>query len=245
VIESAPCIQRITARLKQIHSLPGHVYRVWLHTQQPVAYCAGQYLNLILDSQAYPFSIANAPGTEQIELHIRCLPGHTAAQDIIQALTTLTDIPLELAYGDVTLDKSKATDELIFLAASTGLSQLKSLIEAGFIRNPQQSMHLYWANACKQDVYLPELPREWQQRSSSFHYHPLISERIDDWEGRTGLLHEAVLEDGHDFSKTVIYACGSPEMVYGTLDGFEAAGLTDLNYYSDVFAYAPCVKSSK
>ena len=59
------------------------------------------------------------------------------------------------------------------------------------------------------------------------------------WEGRCGLLHEAVCEDIRDLKGVHVYASGSPAMIYGTLDALVDAGMDAHQMRADVFAYAP------
>ncbi len=232
-------VETITATINAVESLSGHVFRVFLELPSKPVYDAGQYLHLVIDEQSYPFSIANAPSTNIIELHIRQLEGHEAAERIVHYLQIQERVDIELPFGDVTLNLSETSETLIMVATSTGFSQLKALIEAAQQRHSQQAIHLYWANAHQADAYLTDLPREWAKQYLNFQYHPLINENVDEWEGRTGFLHDAILEDFTDLSNTCIYACGSPAMVYATLDGLKAAKQQSIKIYSDVFAYAP------
>jgi CDP-4-dehydro-6-deoxyglucose reductase len=59
----------------------------------------------------------------------------------------------------------------------------------------------------------------------------------DDWQGRTGFVHQAVMEDIADLSNYEVYACGSPLMVNAARADFQAKnGLLLENFYSDAFA---------
>lgn len=68
--------------------------------------------------------------------------------------------------------------------------------------------------------------------------HRVVSD-LCGWEGRCGLLHEAVREDFADLSSLHVYASGSPAMVYATLDALVEAGMDAHQMRADVFAYAP------
>ena len=62
---------------------------------------------------------------------------------------------------------------------------------------------------------MPELPGNWQQASRNFTLIPVLSDPApaDDWFGRTGLVHQAVLDDFADLYGYRIYACGRPAMI--------------------------------
>src|SRR5690606_7014792 len=59
------------------------------------------------------------------------------------------------------------------------------------------------------------------------------------WEGRCGLLHEAIRADFPDLSGLQVYASGSPAMVYATLDALVEAGMAAQQMRADGFGYAP------
>ena len=58
------------------------------------------------------------------------------------------------------------------------------------------------------------------------------------WEGRKGLVHEAVLEDVADFSPYQVYACGAPGMIDAARDDFCAHGLPADDFFADAFTFA-------
>lgn len=232
-------VQNLTAKVQQVERLPGQVYRVILQTEIAPCYQAGQYLTVQIGSQSQPFSIANAPGTTTLELHIRCLTGHDAAMDMIEELKNSPMCEINLPYGEVTLEAAAHQPVLIFIGASTGFSQLKALIEEAQAHFSYDSLHLYWANATPEAVYLPDLPLKWQQEIPNFYYHPIISEYADQWEGRIGLVHEAITEDFDTIDNAAIFACGSPMMVYNTMDKLQEYYKRPIHYFSDVLSYAP------
>ncbi|MEK9765686.1 MAG: hypothetical protein VW274_04340, partial [Thalassolituus sp.] len=111
-------------------------------------------------------------------------------------------------------------------------------LDATLALDPEREIHLYWSNRAAVGFYLPELPQTWQSDYPNFHYHPIIQKHADDWNGRAGWIYEVIHEDFEDLSNVAMFACGSPNMVFGTLDQLEPLGLNESNMYSDVFAYA-------
>ena len=70
---------------------------------------------------------------------------------------------------------------------------------------------------------------------------PVLSEPRpeDHWTGRTGLVHEAILQDFPDLSGYEIYTCGSVKMVETAQPAFIAQGLQQDDCFSDAFRLAP------
>jgi CDP-4-dehydro-6-deoxyglucose reductase len=69
-------------------------------------------------------------------------------------------------------------------------------------------------------------------------YVPVISNALpeDNWTGRTGFVHKAVLEDFPDLSGFQVYACGAPIVVDSARADYSAlARLPAEEFYADAF----------
>jgi len=102
-------------------------------------------------------------------------------------------------------------------------------------------MLLYWGAKSLKDLYLSALPEQWQREYQNFTFVPVLSEPApeDRWQGRTGLVHEAILADLPDLGPYQVYACGSAAMVEAAYPAFRARGLAQDDCFSDVFRLAP------
>jgi CDP-4-dehydro-6-deoxyglucose reductase len=61
----------------------------------------------------------------------------------------------------------------------------------------------------------------------------------DGWDGRRGLVHQAVLEDHASLAGYQVYACGAPAMIEAAQRDFCARGLPAAEFFADAFTYAP------
>lgn len=229
-------------------------YRFKLPAGKKVAYFPGQYLEIVLNSgtdeeKGYPFSIANALTDERIiQLHIRNIPDSKSMSQLSASLKEKEVLKLRLPFGECTLEQvlpeayeSKGLP-IVFLAGSTGFAPVKAMIEALLANNTPLPIQLYWGGRTKADIYLHELAQSWHEAHDNFTYIPVVSEpeKCTDWQGRTGFVHQALMEDLSPFdSEIMIIAGGSPGMVHAAYDDFIAAGLDKSQLKSDVFAYAP------
>jgi CDP-4-dehydro-6-deoxyglucose reductase len=155
-------------------------------------YHAGQYLLLQRpDGEMSAFSLASAPHAgRELELHI--LAREEGSIALLQHLRSTGMARVQMPYGDTHL-ADLPDGPLVLIAAGTGMGQMHSLIEhcraAGFAH----PVHLYWGARRPEDFY--QLPHwaEWQQLDN-LHLHQVVSDQCG-WQGRCGLLHEAVRED--------------------------------------------------
>jgi NAD(P)H-flavin reductase len=134
---------------------------------------------------------------------------------------------------------------ILFVAGATGFAPVKSMLEHAFATGMKRRMALYWGARSRADLYAAELPERWAREHANFTFVPVLSEpRAEDaWQGRTGLVHEAILADYPDLSSHQIYACGSVKMVEAVAPAFAAHGLAPDDCFSDAFLLAPQLRA--
>jgi CDP-4-dehydro-6-deoxyglucose reductase len=217
--------------------------RLKLPENQRLQFFAGQYLDFILrDGRRRAFSIANAPHDDAfIELHVRRVPGGGFTDYIFDNLQEKAILRIQAPLGTFFL-REDSERPVLFMGGGTGFAPIKGMIEHAFHVGIGRPMALYWGARSRRDLYLPELPEQWARRHPGFRYTPVLSEPDADWQGRTGYVHEAVLEDHPDLSGFDVYMSGPPVMVESGRKAFEAAGLSMEHMFSDAFEYAADAK---
>ena len=106
------------------------------------------------------------------------------------------------------------------------------------IRRP---IHLYWGGRRPSDLYRAALCQSWSQAIPDFQYIPVISDALpeDDWTGRTGFVHQAVMADHPNLAAFQVYACGAPVMVNAARQDFSSqCHLPEEEFYADSFTSA-------
>jgi len=203
---------------------------------KPPRYHAGQYLMIEREGgDKAAFSLASAPHSgRELELHV--LARESSALELIAQLQRNRMARVELPFGDTHLAELP-DGPLVLIAAGTGMAQMHSLIEHCRASGFKHPVHLYWGVRRPEDFYQLEHWDEWAQLPNLF-LHKVVSD-LCGWQGRCGLLHEAVCEDIADLAGVHVYASGSPNMIYATLDALVDAGMDAHQMRADVFAYAP------
>jgi len=69
-------------------------------------------------------------------------------------------------------------------------------------------------------------------------YVPVVNEPDHAWQGRGGMVHQAVLDDFADLSAYQVYCCGAPSMVDTAHQTFIAKSLPADEFFSDAFTFA-------
>ncbi len=105
-------------------------------------------------------------------------------------------------------------------------------------REAAREVYLYSVRARRPDLYMPEISRTMVARAPRFRYIPVLSEpqSEDAWQGRTGFVHRAVMDDLPDLSAFQVYACGAPAMIDAARRDFVGqCGLPDSEFFADAF----------
>jgi NAD(P)H-flavin reductase/ferredoxin len=212
----------------------------------PIRFYAGQYINIFVpgaadNSEKRSFSFATAPHlNDEIELQIRLIPGGKFTTHVFETMKVGDLLRFEGPLGAFFL-REDSTKPIIFVAGATGFAPVKSMVEHAFHIKMKRRIYLYWGVRTLKDLYLPKLPAQWAQEHANFTFVPVLSEPKpeDNWSGRTGLVHEAILADFPDLSGHQIYACGSAKMVEAAHPAFRAHGMAQDDCFSDAFKLAP------
>lgn len=243
VIESTAEIEvkMLPCRVHSIDHLAHDVIglKLKLPANQRLQFQAGQYVNFVLaDGRRRAFSIANAPHDDEfIELHIRHVDGGQFTDWVFEQMQEKAILRIEAPLGSFVLDED-SNRPMIFIGGGTGFAPLKGQIEHALHSELARPMKLYWGVRAQRDLYLPDLPKQWQDEQANFDFVPVLSEAEEGWEGRRGWVHQAVLDDIADLPNYDIYMAGPPVMVKAARDAFRAAGVDDAQMHYDAFEYA-------
>jgi NAD(P)H-flavin reductase len=233
-------LPRLRCAVAGIRNLSEHVKEIRL---QPVdsevpAFRAGQYLKVVHPhGDEIPYSIANAPGADVLELHYQPIEG-TADARLMNALLGDETLDIVMPFGDCVADRPLARP-LVITAAATGYAQARSVLEDLLTQPLPCAVHLYWGAQSASELYDAERLAELASATSNFHFHAVAEAAHDEWEGRRGTVARAIREDFSDLSTVDLMLCGGPSMVYATFDALTEIGLVRDNARSDVFSYAP------
>ena len=235
----ATTIAQYHGRVERMDRLSDTVMRVMvvLPGSHRINFVAGQYINILLeDGERRAFSFANPPHDNAlIELHVRLIPGGRFTTHVFEQMQVGDALDFEGPLGSFTLHAG--TRPMLMVAGATGFAPIKSILEDAFHRGVQRPMELYWGVSNVNDLYMLDLAEGWAREHANFRIVPVLSDSADAelWKGRTGLVHEAMLEDHADLSGYEAYVCGSVKMVDTAVPEFLARGLGTDACYSDAF----------
>jgi len=239
-------IKTLPARVVKMERMNHDTMRVLLKLPvvERLQFLAGQYVDILLrDGARRSFSLANAPHDDELlELHIRHIPGGEFTTKVFAEMQEKALVRLQGPLGTFYL-REDSSRPILLVGGGTGFAPLKAIVEHAFHTGLRRPIHLYWGARQPRDLYLPDLPQQWSDEHGNVAYTPVLSDPGSGWQGRTGWVHDAVVEDYPDLSAYDVYMAGPPPMITAAKGAFLAAGLPYEHLFFDSFDFAPDVQA--
>jgi len=236
-------IKKMPTRVKLMEKKSDDVMRILLQLPATEAfeYHAGQYIDFLLPGGLRrSYSMANAPellsGGEGLELHIRHLPGGKFTDQVFGTMKERDILRIEGPFGSFYL-REDSDKPIILLASGTGFAPIKAVMEHMQQAKITRPTTLYWGGRRPADLYMADWLQAKLAEMPNLRYVPVVSDALpeDSWSGRSGFVHQAVLQDTPDLSGYQVYACGAPVVVACAQRDYLAAGLPADEFYADAF----------
>ncbi|HEY1291137.1 MAG TPA: CDP-6-deoxy-delta-3,4-glucoseen reductase [Burkholderiales bacterium] len=229
-------IRRLPCRVQKMERLADDVMALYLRlpANERLQFLAGQYVEFLLkDGARRSFSMGNAPHDDElIQLHVRHVAGGQFTDHVFGKMKERDILRLEGPLGTFFLREDSAKP-IVCVASGTGFAPIKSIIEHALHKGVARPMVLYWGGRRPKDLYMDALARQWP-----IEYVPVVSDALpeDNWTGRAGFVHRAVMQDFPDLSGHQVYACGVPVMVDAARRDFtQQCKLPEDEFFADSF----------
>jgi CDP-4-dehydro-6-deoxyglucose reductase len=241
ILADAPPILTLSCQVQRMEKLCHDVMGIWLAppADQYMRFLPGQFIDILLeDGRCRSYSLANPPEADGLmELHVRRVPNGLFSEFVFNTLKTGDRLNVKGPHGTFYLRESDKP--ILCIAGGTGFAPIKSMLAHAFSQGLRRKVTLYWGARRPEDVYMANLPAQWQQTHANFGYTTVLSDTTadDHWAGRTGHVHQAVLEDYPDLSEFQVYACGAPVMIDAIRSTFGERGMQDQDFFCDAFSF--------
>jgi CDP-4-dehydro-6-deoxyglucose reductase len=231
-----PPSKTLPCRISSIELLSTDVLRVKLRLSPTADFRSipGQNIEVIGPGGVRrSYSLANANTADKtLELHIRAVDGGVMSDYWFKQAKANDLLRFNGPLGTFFL-RGLDQRHLVFLATGTGIAPVKAMLESLSHIEPEhapQSVTVFWGGRTAEDLYFDP-----QIIPARHLFVPVLSRAAASWAGVKGYVQNAFLAMQPDLTRTVVYACGSDNMIRSAKAVLLAAGLPDKRFFADAF----------
>lgn len=225
------------ARIQSISILNDNVIQVFLRLppNSNFAYNSGQYVNIIRGEIKRSYSVANAyKENGLLSFFIKKYEEGLMSRYWFEEAKVNDLIRIEGPIGSFFLRESEF-ENIIFMATGTGIAPIKAILEdINNSLNPYLNKFFWVFIGARFEKDFFWKPEEFTN-ISNLKCILVLSKALDEWNGERGYIQETVLKQNISLSKAQVYACGSKAMIESAKKALVESGLTENQFFSDVF----------
>ncbi|KAB8310696.1 NAD(P)H-flavin reductase [Rahnella contaminans] len=229
----------LSCKVTSVEAITDTVYRVRLVPEAPFTFRAGQYLMVVMDERdKRPFSLASTPAENNvIELHIGASELNLYAMAVMDRILKEQAITVDIPHGDAWL-REDGERPLVLIAGGTGFSYVRSILITALEQQPHRDISIYWGGRELKHLYdLGEL-EAMSINHPNLKVIPVVEQPEEGWQGRSGTVLSAVMEDFSSLSEHDIYIAGRFEMAKIARERFVAErSAQEDRLFGDAFSF--------
>lgn len=219
-------------------ALSNNVILLKVKSTEPLAFFAGQFVNLRYGELIRSYSIANIPNSNhELVFHIRVLPNGKFSRFVADELQIGMPLEFSHAQGLCHYVDGQSEQPLLLIGTGTGLAPLYGILcDALENHKHQGEIHLFHGSRDESGLYFENELRELEKRHANFHYTPCVSAEGNDEKYTQGRVNQIALQQFPKLEGWRVYLCGQPEMVLQTKRLAYLQGASLQQIYADAFS---------
>ena len=238
-------IKQYRAKVVGLQDLTENIKEVHLQLIEPpeIDFRPGQYIQFeVPEYEGCPeacyraYSMASpASKPNEIKLVITRVEGGLATTYIHKFLKVGDEATVNGPYGEFYLRDSDR--EMIMIATGSGIAPIMSILYQMIDEGIARKATLFFGVAQKKGLfYLDEL-QDIKKQLPHFEFIPVLSSPLPEegWEGKEGLVTDAVKEMTEKGEDKEAYICGNPFMIDAALELLSEIGITEERIFYDKF----------
>lgn len=234
----------VRSKVTSVEPLACNTFRVLLHPETNINFCAGQYLMVVMgEDDKRPFSIASSPCRHngELELHIGAAEHNPYAQQVVElmksALASGESITIDAPHGEAWI-REESDNELLLIAGGTGFSYVRSILDHCISQKVTRPISLYWGGRDESQLYAKAELELIAAQNDNVRFIPVIEQSKPGWTGAIGNVLQAVSNDFATLENQDIYIAGRFEMAGAAREQFTADKQAKReNIYADAYAF--------
>ncbi len=229
--------ERLLYRVVARDSLTHDIWRVRLALPvgRRFSFHAGQYARLGFGP--FPprdYSMANQPGSRELEFHIRQMNDGGASAYVARRLRVGEPVKLEGPFGEAYL-REDHSGPILAVAGGSGLAPIGSIVETALAAGRDRPVHLYHGVREERDLYMEGHFRALADAHANFSFVPVLSNVRAGSRRRQGTPDQVLAEDFRDLAGCKAYLAGPPALVEAAVARLLGLGLREDDIHADPF----------
>jgi NAD(P)H-flavin reductase len=215
----------IRARVFKRDDFSENLCRLYLQTEKPLDYYAGQFINIHKsETLIRSYSLASVPQQDDmLELHVRREGDGKMSNWILDELQRGVIFEIQGPNGDCYYRDDKPEQNILMVGTGTGLAPLLGIAKDALLQGHSGQIHLYHGSSRAEGLYCIEDLKTLAEQYANFSFHTCLS-REDVELHRDGRASDLALDDHPDLRGWRVYLCGEPRMIEDTRDNACHAG---------------------
>ncbi|WP_100627196.1 2Fe-2S iron-sulfur cluster-binding protein [Algoriphagus formosus] len=219
----------IPAKINTIKSLTPEIIQVNLRVppNQKVNFLEGQYLNVLWNGIKRSYSIASPTNSSEIELIIKNYEGGAMSAYWFEQAKPNDLLRLEIPKGTFFLRNHSDKDTLVLLATGTGIAPIKAILESPSTQEKLKEFNrviVLWGMKFEREIF-------WKLNQDNVEFIPVLSRESQP----KHYIQDKLSDLKINWTNTVVYACGSYQMIQAAKKRTLELGLNSNHFYSDAF----------
>lgn len=237
-IEWPPGAERCwDATVASVDRLTPDVCRVRFEPMGPIAYQAGQFVNLRRpDGLGRSYSLASVPELDRwLEIHVKRLSGGRMSNWINDDLRPGQTLTLQGPNGDSFYVPGRPRQPLLLIGNGTGLAPLYGIVRQALAHGHQGPIHLYHGTRHEPGAYLHDRLNLLAAGHARVRYIACLSGSPSSAAFRAGRAETVAFADHPHLRGFRVFLCGYPPMVEAARAQAYLAGAALADIHADPF----------
>ena len=218
-----------------IEELTHDIRRLRIKPAKPMAFSPGQYATLQFTPDLIrPYSWAGLPNDDEMEFHIRQVPGGRVTDYVFSSLKVGDAVRISGPMGTAYL-RQKHSGPMLCVGGGTGIAPIVSIVRGAMAADMHNPVHVYFGVRSQEDSYDLERLRRLAQEHGNMSLHVVVATGPVSHDQRSGLVTDAIQQDLPALKNFVGYFCGAPAMVEALSSLAQSLGMPLDNIHADAF----------
>lgn len=208
----------------------------------PFTFSAGQFAQLSFPfarGEARDYSMANIPGENALEFHIRVMAKGSISEKVATRLKVGDEVRVSGPLGAAYL-REQHPGPMLCVGGGTGLAPMRSIVRTALGAGVGRPVHLYFGVRGERDVYLEAELAALAAAHPNLRVNIVLSDAAGADAGggrgrRHGLVTDAVADDFPDLTGFKVYLAGPPPMVDAASALARERGVAARDIHADAF----------